>query len=139
MLNPSLPIGRTGLVAWPKPARNRLTVAPIGPFNDPFRAHVLFMLSDARAEEYFLIEAEVNPRWGRLKDVPHLHSFLVHWATNTVRDLSNGLDRSCALTEYYWLGRIVPAEPKHFAYTLHEVCDALKKYQRFGPWQIQVR
>ena len=87
---------------------------------------------DARAEEYFLIEAEVNPNGADL-DVPHAHSFLVHWATNTVRDLSNGLDRSCALTEYYWLGRIVPAEPKHFAYTLHEMFDALKKYQRFGP------
>ena len=135
MLNPSLLIGRTGLVAWPKPIRNRSPVAPI----NPFRAHVLFRLSNACAEEYFLIEAEVNPRWGRLKDVPHVHSFLVHWATNTVRDLSYGLDRSCALVDYYWRGRIVPAEPKHFAYTYREMCDALRKYQRFGPWEIQTR
>ena len=70
MLNPSLPIGRTGLVAWPKPTRNRSPVAPIGPFNDPFRAHVLFMLSDARAEEYFLIEAEVNPDGADLRMYP---------------------------------------------------------------------
>ena len=31
------------------------------------------------------------------------------------------------------------AWPKHFAYTLHEMCDALRKYQRFGPWEIQTR
>ena len=139
MLNPSLPIGRTGLVAWPKPVRNGSPIAPIGPYIEPFRAHVHFMLTDARAEEYFLIEAEVNPRWGRRRDEPHAHSFLVHWATNTVRDLSYGLDRSCALVDYYWRGRIVPVEPKHFAYTLHEMCDAIRKYQRFGPWQIQTR
>jgi len=137
-MNPSLPVGRNSLVAWPTRVRKRAPIASIGPFNDPFREHALFMLSDARASEYFLVEAEVTPRCGELTDIPHAHSFLVHWATNTVRDLSNGVDCSCPLADYYWLARISPTEPnKHHAYTLNETCDALVKYKRFPPWQVQ--
>ncbi len=137
-MNPSLPVGRNSLVAWPTRVRKRAPIAPFGPFNSPFREHTLFMLSDARASEYFLVEAEVTPRCGELMDIPHAHSFLVHWATNTVRDLSNGVDCSCPLADYYWLARISPTEPnKHHAYTLNETCDALVKYKRFPPWQIQ--
>jgi len=114
---------------------NKSNTEPLPTGGDCFFAHTTFMMDDADADEYLLVQARINPRMGPLEGVPHAHSYLVHKPTKKVRDLSNGKDVWCDRAFYYWLGRI-SSDEYHRVYTRDELWNALVKHGTYGPWEL---
>ena len=100
------------------------------------------------ADEYILVHAEVMGQ-GRLAGIPYGHCFLVHKATDTVRDMSNGKDVELPRAVYYMLGKIDQSEywdddmgrvsrtPKIYEYTREEAMNWMSETGTFGPWELE--
>ena len=116
---------------------------------DCYEVHGRFMLNNFReADEYILVHAEVIGQ-GSLAGVPYGHCFLIHKATDTVRDLSNGRDLEMPRAIYYMLGKIdisryfddelgiVERTPKIYEYTREEAMEWMSETGTFGPWELE--
>lgn len=114
-----------------------------------YEVHGRFMMDNFReAGEYILVHAEVMGQ-GQLAGVPYGHCFLIHKATDTVHDLSNGRDLKMPRVIYYHLGKIdqsqywddelgrVERTPKIFEYTQQEVMKWMSETGTFGPWELE--
>ena len=117
-------------------------------FGDCYEVHGRFMLSDPSADEFILVHAEVMGQ-GQLAGVPYGHCFLIHKATDTVHDLSNGRNLQLPRMVYYLLGKIDQSEywddtmgrvsrtPKIFEYTKDEAMAFLMEIGTWGPWELE--
>tara|TARA_B100001287_G_scaffold227083_1_gene196961 strand:+ start:13 stop:390 length:378 start_codon:yes stop_codon:yes gene_type:complete len=116
---------------------------------DCYEVHAKWMLHNFRkADEFILVHAEVMGQ-GPLAGVPYGHCFLIHKATDTVHDLSNGRDIKMPRAIYYLLGKIDQSEywddtmgrvsrtPKIFEYTQEEARDFMLETGTFGPWELE--
>jgi len=116
---------------------------------DCYEVHGRFMLNNFRdADDYILVHAEVMGQ-GQLAGVPYGHCFLIHKATDTVHDLSNGRDIKMPRMIYYLLGKIdqsryyddsiglVERTPKIYEYTQAEVMKWMSETGTFGPWELE--
>ena len=116
---------------------------------DCYEVHGRFMLNNfEEADEYILVHAEVMGQ-GQLAGVPYGHCFLIHKATDTVRDMSNGRDLELPRVIYYMLGKIDQSEywddimgrvsrtPKIYEYTREEVMEWMSETGTFGPWELE--
>lgn len=116
---------------------------------DCYEVHGRFMLNNFKeADEYTLVHAEVIGQ-GRLAGVPYGHCFLIHKATDTVMDMSNGRDMKLPRYVYYLLGKIdqsryyddelglVERTPKIFEYTREEAMNWMAETGTFGPWELE--
>ena len=116
---------------------------------DCYEVHGRFMLNNFKeADEYILVHAEVMGQ-GRLAGVAYGHCFLIHKATDTVRDMSNGRDIELPRAVYYMLGKIdqsryydddlglVERTPKIFEYTREEAMNWMSETGTFGPWELE--
>lgn len=116
---------------------------------DCYEVHGRFMLNNfSEADEYILVHAEVMGQ-GQLAGVPYGHCFLIHKATDTVHDLSNGRDIKMPRAIYYMLGKIDQSEywddtmglvsrtPKIYEYTRDEVMHWMGETGTFGPWELE--
>ena len=86
---------------------------------------------------------------GQLAGIPYGRCFLIHKATDTVRDMSNGRDLELPRVIYYKLGKIDQSEywddtmgrvsraPKICEYTRDEVMECMSKTGTFGPWELE--
>jgi len=114
-----------------------------------YEVHGRFMLNNLKeAKEYILVHAEVMGQ-GQLAGVPYGHCFLIHEATDTVRDMSNGRDLKLPRVLYYHLGKIDQSEywddtmghvsrtPKIYEYTREEAMEWMSKTGTFGPWELE--
>ena len=113
-----------------------------------YEVHGRFMLNRPTADEYTLVHAEVMGQ-GRLAGVPYGHCFLIHNATDTVHDMSNGRHIKMARAIYYLLGNIEQSEywddergritrtPKIFEYTKAEATQWMMDTGKFGPWELE--
>ena len=138
-MNPTLPVCKQTPTAWPririKKMSNKSITEPLPTGGDCFFAHTSFMMHDADADDYHLVQARIQPRMGPLEGVPHAHSFLIHKPTKLVRDLSNGKDLWYDQAFYYWLGRVLPSVDKfHHIYTRDEMWNMLYEHGTYGPW-----
>ena len=114
---------------------------------DCYEVHGRFMLSPDGAD-FILVHAEVMGQ-GALAGVPYGHCFLIHKATDTVRDMSNGRDIELPRAVYYMLGKIdqsryydddlglVERTPKIFEYTREEAMNWMSETGTFGPWELE--
>lgn len=116
---------------------------------DCYEVHGRFMLNNfAEASEYTLVHAEVIGQ-GQLAGIPYGHCFLIHKATDTVRDMSNGRDIKIPRAVYYLLGKIdmdrywddelgpVTRTPKIYEYTREEAMIFMSETGTFGPWELE--
>ena len=116
---------------------------------DCYEVHGRFMLNNFKeGDEYTLVHAEVIGQ-GRLAGVPYGHCFLIHKATDTVMDMSNGRYIKLARYVYYLLGKIdqsryyddevglVERTPKIFEYTREEAMNWMAETGTFGPWELE--
>ena len=116
---------------------------------DCYEVHGRFMLNNFKeGDEYTLVHAEVIGQ-GRLAGVPYGHCFLIHKATDTVMDMSNGRDIKLPRYVYYLLGKIdqsryyddevglVERTPKIFEYTREEAMNWMAETGTFGPWELE--
>ena len=116
---------------------------------DCYEVHGRFMLDNFRdADDYILVHAEVIGQ-GQLAGVPYGHCFLIHKATDTVMDMSNGRDIKLPRYVYYLLGKIdqsryyddevglVERTPKIFEYTREEAMNWMAETGTFGPWELE--
>ena len=116
---------------------------------DCYEVHAKWMVDNFRkADEYVLVHAEVIGQ-GQLAGVPYGHCFLIHKATDTVRDMSNGRDLELPRVLYYHLGKIDQSEywddtmgrvsrtPKIYEYTREEVMEWMSETGTFGPWELE--
>ena len=116
---------------------------------DCYEVHGRFMLNNFKeGDEYTLVHAEVIGQ-GRLAGVPYGHCFLIHKATDTVMDMSNGRDIKLPRYVYYLLGKIdqsryyddevglVERTPKIFEYTREEAMNWIAETGTFGPWELE--
>jgi len=116
---------------------------------DCYEVHGRFMMNNfSEADEYTLVHAEVMGQ-GQLAGVPYGHCFLIHKATDTVHDRSNGRDIKMPRAIYYLLGKIDQSEywddtmgrvsrtPKIYEYTRDEVMEWMSKTGTFGPWELE--
>ena len=116
---------------------------------DCYEVHGRFMLDNFRdADDYILVHAEVMGQ-GQLAGIPYGHCFLIHKATDTVHDRSNGRDIKMPRVIYYHLGKIdqsrywddelgrVERTPKIYEYTQKEVMGWMSETGTFGPWELE--
>ena len=116
---------------------------------DCYEVHGRFMLNNfGKADEYILVHAEVIGQ-GQLSGVPYGHCFLIHKATDTVHDMSNGRSIEMPREIYYLLGKIdqsrywddeqgpVERTPKIYEYTRDEVMEWMGETGTFGPWELE--
>ena len=114
-----------------------------------YEVHGRLMLNNfSEADEYTLAHAEVMGQ-GQLAGIPYGHCFLIHKATDTVHDRSNGRDIKMPRAIYYMLGKIdisryfddelgvVERTPKIYEYTRDEVMEWMSKSGTFGPWELE--
>ena len=121
-------------------------------FGDCYEVHGRFMLDNYdEADEYILVHAEVMGQ-GRLSGMSYGHCFLIHKATDTVHDRSNGRNIKMPRVIYYHLGKIDQSEywdddlpftgrvsrtPKIYEYTRKEVMEWMSETGTFGPWELE--
>jgi hypothetical protein len=116
---------------------------------DCYEVHGRFMLDNhLEADDYILVHAEVMGQ-GQLAGIPYGHCFLIHKATDTVRDMSNGRDINMPRAIYYLLGKIDMAQywddelgpveriPKIYEYSRDEVMNWMSETGTFGPWELE--
>lgn len=116
---------------------------------DCYEVHARWMIENfSEADEYILVHAEVIGQ-GQLAGVPYGHCFLIHKATDTVHDLSNGRNIKMPRAVYYMLGHIdqdrywddelgpVERTPKIFEYTRDELEEWLWESGTYGPWELE--
>ena len=116
---------------------------------DCYEVHARWMIENFRkADEYILVHAEVIGQ-GQLAGVPYGHCFLIHKASDTVHDRSNGRDIQMPREIYYLLGKIDQSEywcdvngrvsrtPKIYEYTRDELEEWLWESGTYGPWELE--
>ena len=116
---------------------------------DCYEVHARWMIENFRkADEYILVHAEVIGQ-GQLAGVPYGHCFLIHKASDTVHDRSNGRDIKMPRAIYYLLGKIDQSEywcdvngrvsrtPKIHEYSRDEVEEWLWESGTYGPWELE--
>ena len=116
---------------------------------DCYEVHARWMIENFRkADEYILVHAEVIGQ-GQLAGVPYGHCFLIHKASDTVHDRSNGRDIKMPREIYYLLGKIDQSEywcdvngrvsrtPKIYEYTRDELEEWLWESGTYGPWELE--
>lgn len=116
---------------------------------DCYEVHGRFMLDNfGEADDYILVHAEVIGQ-GQLEGIPYGHCFLIHKATDTVHDMSNGRHLELPRVIYYMLGKIdhnqywkpsegsVKRTPKIYEYTRDEVMKWMSETGTFGPWELE--
>ena len=114
---------------------------------DCYEVHGRVMLGP-EGSDFVLIHAEVMGQ-GQLAGVPYGHCFLIHKATDTVHDRSNGRDIKMPRVIYYHLGKIDQSEywddtmgrvsrtPKIYEYTQQEARAFMLETGTFGPWELE--
>jgi len=114
---------------------------------DCYEVHGRVMLGP-EGSDFVLVHAEVMGQ-GQLAGVPYGHCFLIHKATDTVHDRSNGRDIKMPRAIYYLLGKIDQSEywddtmgpvsrtPKIYEYTQEEARAFMLETGTFGPWELE--
>jgi len=114
---------------------------------DCYEVHGRIMLGP-EGTDFVLVHAEVMGQ-GQLAGIPYGHCFLIHKATDTVYDRSNGRDIKMPRVIYYHLGKIDQSEywddtvglvertPKIFEYTQEEAREFMLETGTFGPWELE--
>ena len=115
---------------------------------DCYEVHGKVMMNNPKASEYILVHAEVMGQ-GQLAGTPYGHCFLIHKATDSVLDLSNGRNIEMPRMIYYLLGKIDQSEywddtmgrvsrtPKIFEYTKDEAMAFMMETGIWGPWELE--